>query len=304
MATKHHKHSKTAKKGTATLNKRRNHVRLSAAEKKAFSDAVLALKNDVDSVLHPGQQRRYDDFVEVHKNAMTGPGMFDPMPHGTPLFYPWHRVMLRQFELALQSAATDPTISLPYWDWDMSGLSIPFTADFLGGDGDAAQGGRVVIGPFAYATGKFPIRVWDGPTGDPGLRREFGEDATAWLPSASDVAAGVAKTPYWPGPSCFERVSEGGRHNPVHRWGGGKLGLAPSPNDPVFFLHHAYLDLLWERWKTQHPGLDPYLPASGSPKYDLNATLVFNAPTKPPPWTGSWTVKQTLDPAGLGYTYE
>src|ERR1043166_3365638 len=150
---------------------------LSAAEKKAFSDAVLALKNDVDSVLHPGQQRRYDDFVEVHKNAMTGPGMFDPMPHGTPLFYPWHRVMLRQFELALQSAATDPTISLPYWDWDMSGLSTPFTADFLGGDGDAAQGGRVVIGPFAYATGKFPIRVWDGPTGDPGLRREFGEDA-------------------------------------------------------------------------------------------------------------------------------
>jgi hypothetical protein len=44
---------------------------------------VLALKNDVDSLLHPGAQKRYDDFVEVHKNAMiSGPAMIMPMPHG------------------------------------------------------------------------------------------------------------------------------------------------------------------------------------------------------------------------------
>jgi len=304
MTAKHRKDQKSAKKRTQALNKRVNHLRLSVAERKAFIDAILALKNDVDSVLHPGKQKRYDDFVEVHKNAMLGPGMFDPMPHGTSLFYPWHRVLLRQFELALQTAANDQTISLPYWDWDMSGSSNPFTADFLGGDGDAAQGGHVVTGPFASTTGKFPIRVWDDASGDPALRREFGEDSTSWLPSASDVAAGVAKTPYWPGPSCFERVSEGVLHNPVHRWIGGNMAVATSPNDPVFFLHHAFLDLLWERWKTQHPGLDPYLPMSGSSGYDLSSTLVFNAPTKPSPWPGSWTVKQTLDPVGLGYTYE
>src|SRR6516162_9975212 len=126
------------------LDIRRNHRDLSSAQKTAFVNAVLALKNNVDSVLHPGAQNRYDDFVGVHKNAMiSGPAMIMPMPHGGPLFYPWHRILLRQFELALQAAANDTSITLPYWDWDFSGSSNPFTTDFLGGDGDPAQGGRV-----------------------------------------------------------------------------------------------------------------------------------------------------------------
>src|SRR5947209_2667393 len=121
------------------MNTRRHHRDLTAAQKTAFVNAVLVLKNNIDSVMHPGKQSPYDDFVEVHKNAMLGPAMFDPIPHGTSLFYPWHRVLLRQFELAIQSV--EPSVVLPYWDWDPSGTSNPFTSDFLGGDGDAAQGG-------------------------------------------------------------------------------------------------------------------------------------------------------------------
>lgn len=155
---------------------RRNHRDLTTAQKTAFVNAVLALKNDVESVLHPGDQKRYDDYVEVHKNAMMGPAMFEPMPHGSPLFFPWHRILLRQFELDLQKAANDATITLPYWDWDQSQAGTPFTADFLGGDGDRAQAGRVTSGPFAFAAGKFRIIVADDPQDDPWLRRDFGED--------------------------------------------------------------------------------------------------------------------------------
>jgi tyrosinase len=253
--------------------------------------------------MHPGQQNRYDDFVEVHKNAMTGPAMFDPMPHGGPLFYPWHRVLLRQFELALQAAASDTSIMIPYWDWDTTGASNPFTTNFMGGDGDTAQGGHVPDGPFAFAGGAFTIRVWDDTPGDTGLRREFGDDSTSWLPSQAEVTAALAKTPYWSGPNSWERTSEGVLHNPVHRWIAGNMADATSPNDPIFFLHHAYLDLLWEKWKGQHPTSSPYLPKSHSPKYDLNATLVFNAPTEPAPWPGAWRVIDTLKPGDLGYAY-
>jgi tyrosinase len=285
------------------VDARINHRDFSPARKSALVAALLTLKNDVDSLMHPGQQSRYDDFVEVHKNSMMGPMMFEPMPHGSSLFYPWHRVLLRQFELALQAAAQDPSITLPYWNWDRTGANDPFTLDFLGGDGDAGQGGRVSTGPFAYSAGKFQVRVWDDASGDAGLRREFGEDATSWLPTDSEITAGLAKTPYWPGPSSFERVSEGVLHNPVHRWVGGNMADATSPNDPVFFLHHAFLDLLWERWKPLHPTLDPYLPVSGAPGRDPDSSLVFNAPGAPAPWPGTWTVRQTLDPATLGYVY-
>ena len=125
------------------MNTRKNHANMSTAEKAAFVSAVLALKNKVDSVLKPGKMKRYDDFVQIHRNAMMGPDMIMPMPHGGPLFFPWHRVLIRQFELALQSAAGDANMALPYWDWELSGKNSPFTDDFMGGDGDAAQGHRV-----------------------------------------------------------------------------------------------------------------------------------------------------------------
>src|SRR5262245_12442584 len=132
------------------MDKRYNHKNLTAKQRQKFVAAVLELKNGVDSVLHPGQQKRYDDFVEVHKNAMMpGPDMFMPMPHRGPLFFPWHRVLLRQFELALQKAVNDKTITIPYWDWEYNGTNNPFTPEFLGGDGDSAQGNRVTTGPFA-----------------------------------------------------------------------------------------------------------------------------------------------------------
>jgi len=289
------------------MDVRRNHKDLSAAEKKKYVDAVLALKNDVDSMLHPGAQKRYDDFVEVHKNAMMGPAMFDPMPHGTPLFFPWHRVLLRQFELALQTVANDSSITIPYWNWDINGANNPFTADFLGGDGDSAQNHRVVDGLFAFAAGKFTVRVWDDVQGDLGLIREFGEDSSSWLPTASDVASGLGKTPYWGGASSWERVCEQALHNPVHRWVGGddgNMAFVTSPNDPVFFQHHCYIDLLWEQWKTQHPTSEPYLPKSGSKKYDLDATLVFNAQGQTAPWAGTWKVRDTIKTSDLGYAYK
>lgn len=285
------------------MNVRHNHRDMTSAQKQALINAILKLKNNVDSVLQPGKWKRYDDFVQVHKNAMMGPDMFMPMPHHGPLFYPWHRILLRQFELALQAAAGDPTIAVPYWDWNISGDSNPFTVDFMGGDGDEAQNQRVTTGPFAFSGGKFPIRVWDDATGDAGLRRQFGDDPSSYLPSATRVVSDLTYTPYSPAPSSWEVVSEGDLHNPVHRWVGGNMGRSTSPNDPIFFLHHCYMDMLWERWKQQHPTIDPYLPTTGNPGYDLASTLVFFAPGKIAPWSGTWTVRDTLSIADLGYAY-
>lgn len=284
------------------MDVRQSHQSLGPTQKANFVAAVLKLKNKVDSVLNTGNMSRYDDFVQVHKNAMMGPDMFMPMPHGGPLFFPWHRVVLRQFELALQTAMNDTSITLPYWDWNLAGTDNPFTDDFLGGDGDRAQNNHVTTGPFAGG-GNFAINVWDSDSGDPALRRDFGDDPTAYLPTASQVASAIARVPYSPGAGCWEVTCEGGLHNPVHRWIAGNMADATSPNDPVFFLHHCYIDLLWERWKKQHPSSAPYLPVADGNGMDLTSTLVFNRSDLPAPWTGYWTVKDVIDPGNLGYSY-
>ncbi|MCX5215898.1 tyrosinase family protein [Kitasatospora sp. NBC_00240] len=67
-------------------------------------------------------------------------------------------------------------------------------------------------------------------------------------------------------------------HNSAHTWAGGLLGftadgqllkgtmmqISVSPNDPVFFLNHANVDRLWDRWQSTHCG-STYEPASGYP---------------------------------------
>lgn len=63
-----------------------NHRFMTREQKDTLVEAILVLKNDVDSVLRPGRQNRYDDYVQVHHSAMGGPGAFMPMPHRSPHF--------------------------------------------------------------------------------------------------------------------------------------------------------------------------------------------------------------------------
>ncbi len=75
-------------------------------------------------------------------------------------------------------------------------------------------------------------------------------------------------------------------HNAVHGWVGGLLSISPdgrpvygtmvlstSPNDPVFFLHHSYIDRLWAQWQSRH-GIHTYQPVSGSPGNNVDDMLM------------------------------
>lgn len=281
---------------------RRNHRDLSRGEKTAFTGAILKLKNNVDSVLRPGEQSRYDDFVQIHKNSMGHGNPLVPNPHASPLFFPWHRVLLRQFELALQAAADDPFITLPYWNWQLTGADDPFTSDFMGGNGDNTAEQRVTTGPFSREHSQFEIKVWDDVPGNTGLRRNLGMQGV--LPSAETVITALNMTPYWEDPNGWENFSERELHNPVHSWIGGNMAESSSPNDPVFFLHHCYLDLLWERWKQQHPRLPAFTFLDGSIEAANETVLVYHPDNEPAPWTQTFTVQQTLSTSDLDYRYD
>jgi tyrosinase len=75
-------------------------------------------------------------------------------------------------------------------------------------------------------------------------------------------------------------------HNVVHGWVGGILGfgdggrplygtmvLSTSPNDPVFFLHHANVDRIWAQWQERH-GVHTYEPRSGVPGNNVDDMMM------------------------------
>ncbi len=64
-------------------------------------------------------------------------------------------------------------------------------------------------------------------------------------------------------------------HNRVHYWVGGQAGKLPgtmqlntSPNDPVFWLHHANVDRTWQSWMEIHG--EQYRPQCCWPRPDEN----------------------------------
>jgi len=68
-------------------------------------------------------------------------------------------------------------------------------------------------------------------------------------------------------------------HNLVHMWVGGSMTPFTSPNDPVFWLHHCYVDRLWSDWQILHPDQVAYLPREGAP---IKGHNLYDAM---PPWT-------------------
>ncbi|WP_261765765.1 MULTISPECIES: tyrosinase family protein [Pseudoalteromonas] len=46
----------------------------------------------------------------------------------------------------------------------------------------------------------------------------------------------------------------------MNGWVGGDMGNPMiSPNDPIFWMHHAQIDRIWSEWQKRNPGEKPYL---------------------------------------------
>lgn len=287
---------------------RRDAKTLSAAEKKAFTDAVLAIKAK-PSPWTP-ELSVYDQFVVWHREAFECDLM---AAHMGPAFFPWHRAFLRLFEQQLQEI--DPNVSLPYWDWtaDQEIDSYLWQDDLMGGDGDPDRNYAVTTGPFRQEA--WEITVFDQTDDEkfPFLIRNMGVGELAPdLPTADQVETALEMPTYDAAPwneqadssVSFRNFIEGWRdcgpsvcsidgstdypncpgshdmHNRVHLWVSGEMIFAheggheevygpfgtmawnSSPNDPVFFLHHANVDRIWSLWMQRHGRT--YEPESGA----------------------------------------
>jgi len=261
---------------------------LTAAEKKRFVKAMLEVK----------RRGEYDEFVRTHIEYYTADGE-DGLraAHMTPSFLPWHRRFLLELEKALRRV--DSSVTVPYWDWtrNRTTTSAPWTKDLLGGNGRRSDH-QVTTGPFAYGTGNWTIK--EGVTDGEFLTRDLGRarDPMA-LPTKSELDSALAEPVYDFAPwnstltKGFRNKLEGWgtghgtvswrNHNRVHRWVGGVMLGGASVNDPVFWLHHAFVDLQWSRWQSRHRGAR-YLPATPPGRGNPQHGQIVARREKMPPW--------------------
>ena len=249
---------------------RKNAATLSTTERDNFINALLELK----------RTGVYDQFVAIHESVtrlrplVAGAATGDNA-HTGPAFLPWHREYLIQFEKALNATNPNAEITIPYWKWD-SGVSTDTTSifvdDFMGPPGTSQQKsvGPVMTGHFSLNNGWQIHTLLQRVIGSNALRRKTELDPVSRpLPQFTQMNADNY-TDFRIGPNRTEGLEN--PHNMVHVWVGfpaeqnpqdsdlGSMVVMTSPNDPIFFLHHANVDRLWAKWQETHHGEAFYNP--------------------------------------------
>ncbi|HSS47644.1 MAG TPA: tyrosinase family protein, partial [Thermoanaerobaculia bacterium] len=176
----------------------------------------------------PQSKRVYFNGLRDLTYPATPPGLaakvWDKCQHGTLEFLTWHRMFLFYFEKTLQASAGDSSLHLPYWDYtDPTQVQLP------------AQ--------FAQPTlpGGKPNPLYD-------QRRR---SQTVKLDTNSTNIDNLLKKPDF---DTFSEELEQQPHGSTHCAVGPGcpyplMGDVPvAGTDPIFWLHHANIDRIFECW--------------------------------------------------------
>ncbi|RKP08851.1 hypothetical protein THASP1DRAFT_23232 [Thamnocephalis sphaerospora] len=167
---------------------------------------------------------------------------FRVQAHGNAQFLAWHRIFIRSFEYQLQ--LIDPDVALPYWDWSIDSqapeTSWVLSRTWFGGNGRSGDN-CVVDGQFANFRIYYPQQRC--------LQRQFnlGNRLGAFYSPEALLAIANRATDY----ATFNAWTEAPPHNIVHSNIAGDMDTMYSPNDPLFFVHHSFVDRQWAQWQAR-----------------------------------------------------
>ncbi|QRW05827.1 tyrosinase [Ceratobasidium sp. AG-Ba] len=213
----------------------------------------------------------YDDMTYIHMDQTDH-------IHYTGSFLPWHRWYTNMHSRALKTKCGYQGV-MPYWDWSKDAASFntsamwdPNPTSGLGTFGDPAQDYQVTNGGFANMKVAYPISHTPRRQYTP-----FPYLSWWWVPRPQEAAAEGIKQSYVDSAingyigdfRGFQNATEKAQafHANIHMiMGGDMAGTCPkaagttcqggstwTPNDPLFFFHHANMDRIWWSWQLRNP---------------------------------------------------
>lgn len=173
--------------------------------------------------------------------------------HFTSLFLSWHRAYLAYFEEVCRKTLCDLKVpdyddfALPYWDWSKSAF-IPeiFRGNVINEWNDELNS---VEPPKDWNLGAEDqkwerIKDWEAECSEVGQT----EIAKVWKSDIFDIIGMIPSSGKY-----YSGTLQKGIHNSIHRFVKGNMS-SPSAAalDPLFWLHHANIDRIWDQWMKKH----------------------------------------------------
>ena len=197
----------------STVMVRRDIYTLTAAQITSIKTGITAME-----ALPYTDPTSWQYQAAIHGTLLTASlPSWNSCQHGSPFFLSWHRMYLYFFERILRAKSGDPTLTLPYWNYQSNPVLPPAYRD--------ATPGNPLYDGTRYAS------INGGGAIPSGILTDF-----------SNVVANDVH--YYVFSSDLENP-----HGAVHVTIGGNMGSVPtSALDPCFWLHHTNIDRLWEQW--------------------------------------------------------
>ncbi|SPO07230.1 uncharacterized protein DNG_09924 [Cephalotrichum gorgonifer] len=235
-------------------------------QKRAYIDAELCLMNKPATLGLSAAKNRFEELQAVHvlQSGIT---------HGVGAFLPFHRLHMHAHELLLKTECGYGGTQ-PYWDvthdvGNLAGSAILNPDTGFGGDG-VGEDRCIQDGPFA----SFINSLGPGYSiTDHCITRRLNETYHA-MGGQEYINACYRRSDFDTAEPCLEGAPHIAGHSAI---GGIMNDPIASPGDPIFYLHHTWLDKVFWDWQAQD------LPSRLTEIGLSNTFKVFDPTTGPPP---------------------
>lgn len=262
-----------------------------ATERQEYTAAIqcmMDLPSQLDSNEYPAATSRFFDYAVIHVSRSQ-------YIHNSGYFLTWHRYFTHLFERDLRTlcayAGRYPYWNFAATSGNLSAsATFDGSASSLSGDGEYANTGDIVLGPnltLPHGTGGGCVTT--GPFANLSVPMRFiasgylrngtlpadayalnpsclQRDLNAFIASSYTNPSQVSAATHASGAAELEALLNGaigggalGVHSGAHFQVGGTVGsmssIHVSPQDPVWYAMHTFVELIYDSWQRTNPAL-------------------------------------------------